>query len=70
LHQQELVDAELGAGVDEAVSERFCAREDDRGRDDEHRDDGDPSGAVGQLAERGGRADQVGFFDVAAGQFV
>ena len=44
LHQQELVDAQLGAGVDETVSERFCAREDDRGRDDQHRDDGDPSG--------------------------
>src|ERR1700687_3789806 len=70
LHEQELVDAQLGTGVDEAVGERFRARQDDRGRNAEHRDHRDPSGAVGESADGGGGADQVGFFDVAAGQFV
>jgi hypothetical protein len=69
LHEQELIDTELGTGADARVRERPGTGEDHRGGQQEQARHQEPVDALRQPADGGGRADQVGLFDLPAGTF-
>ena len=61
LHQQELVDAEMAAALDQRLRERLGSSDHDHGRREEQRRHGQPAFAPRQIPQFPRHADQLGF---------